>query len=192
MATAEDYAKMSDSEKKKEDWMNSKWRPMMGWIYMGTCFFDFVLFPVLWSLLQASLKQPVTQWQPLTLQGAGLYHIAMGAVLGLAAWGRTQEKLNGANNGGISTPMGGGSTFGASTAGGFGASTPSSFGSTGSATSFGGSGMGSVPRTTSSFGAPAVAAGGLAAGGAVATAMPMVSRPMPSRPPIDEDMPPLD
>ena len=106
MATAEEYAKMSDSEKKKEDWMNAKWRPMMGWIYMITCTADFVLFPILWSLLQAVLKQPVTQWQPLTLQGAGLYHIAMGAVLGLAAWGRTQEKLNGANNGGLSVPTG--------------------------------------------------------------------------------------
>ncbi len=91
---------MSESEKKKEDWMNSKWRPAMGWIYMGTCVADFVLFPILWSLLQAVLKQPVTQWQPLTLQGAGLYHIAMGAVLGIAAMGRTQEKLAGANNGG--------------------------------------------------------------------------------------------
>jgi len=30
----------------------------------------------------------------LTLQGAGLFHIAMGAVLGIAAFGRTQEKLN--------------------------------------------------------------------------------------------------
>jgi len=102
----EDYAKLSDSEKKKEDWMNSKWRPMMGWIYMGTCFADFVLFPILWSLLQATLKQPVSQWQPLTLQGAGLYHIAMGAVLGIAAYGRTQEKLGGANNGGLQLPAG--------------------------------------------------------------------------------------
>lgn len=90
----------SESEKKKEDWMNSKWRPAMGWIYMATCTADFILFPVLWSLLQAMLKQPVTQWQPLTLQGAGLYHIAMGAVLGIAAMGRTQEKIAGANNGG--------------------------------------------------------------------------------------------
>jgi len=102
-----DYSKMSESEKKKEDWMNSKWRPMMGWIYMGTCFADFVLFPILWSLLQAALKQPVTQWQPLTLQGAGLYHIAMGAVLGIAAYGRTQEKLGGANNGGLQLPASG-------------------------------------------------------------------------------------
>ena len=101
---AEEYDKMSASEKKKEDWMNSKWRPMMGWIYMGTCFCDFVLFPILWSLLQAILKQPVSQWQPLTLQGAGLYHIAMGAVLGIAAMGRTQEKLAGANNGGLQPP----------------------------------------------------------------------------------------
>jgi hypothetical protein len=100
----EEYDKMSASEKKKEDWMNSKWRPMMGWIYMGTCFCDFVLFPILWSLLQAVLKQPVSQWQPLTLQGAGLYHIAMGAVLGIAAYGRTQEKLGGANNGGLQLP----------------------------------------------------------------------------------------
>jgi hypothetical protein len=38
----------------------------------------------------------ITQWSPLTLQGAGLFHIAMGAVLGIAAFGRTQEKLAGA------------------------------------------------------------------------------------------------
>jgi len=94
----------SESEKKKEDWMNSKWRPAMGWMYMLTCITDFVLFPILWSLAQTLLKQPITQWQPLTLQGAGLFHIAMGAVLGIAAYGRTQEKLGGANNGGAQTP----------------------------------------------------------------------------------------
>jgi hypothetical protein len=95
-----EQAQMSESEKKKEDWMNSKWRPAMGWMYMLTCMTDFVIFPILWSLLQSVLKQPITQWQPLTLQGAGLFHIAMGAVLGIAAMGRTQEKLAGANNGG--------------------------------------------------------------------------------------------
>lgn len=76
------------------DWINKKWRPAMGWIYMLTCTADFVIFPVLWSLLQALSKGQVTsQWQPLTLQGAGLYHIAMGAVLGIAAYGRTKEKI---------------------------------------------------------------------------------------------------
>ena len=96
---------ISASEKKKEDWMNSKWRPAMGWLYMFVCFFDFVLAPVGWSILQAVNKGQVNvQWQPLTLQGAGLFHLAMGAVLGLAAYGRTQEKIAGANNGGISLP----------------------------------------------------------------------------------------
>jgi hypothetical protein len=94
----------SESEQKKEDWMNSKWRPMMGWMYMVVCTMDMVVFPILWSLLQTLTHSPITQWNPLTLQGAGLFHIAMGAVLGIAAFGRTQEKLNGANNGGISLP----------------------------------------------------------------------------------------
>ena len=77
-----------------EDWINKKWRPVMGWVYMMTCTADFVVFPILWSLLQAmSHGQVTSQWQPLTLQGAGLYHIAMGAVLGIAAYGRTKEKL---------------------------------------------------------------------------------------------------
>lgn len=76
--------------------INSKWRPMMAFIYMITCATDFVVFPVLWSILQTVQGGQVTsQWSPLTLQGAGLYHIAMGAVLGLAAYGRSQEKIAG-------------------------------------------------------------------------------------------------
>jgi hypothetical protein len=96
------YHEMSDSEKKKEDWMNNKWRPMMGWMYMAVCMADFVLFPVLWGILQTMGGGKVeTQWMPITLQGAGLFHMAMGAILGIAAFGRTQEKLAGANNGGL-------------------------------------------------------------------------------------------
>ena len=104
--------KISESEKKKEDWMNSKWRPMMGWMYMCVCSFDFVVAPILWSLTQSLFHGAVNvQWQPLTLQGAGLFHISMGAVLGIAAYGRTQEKLNGANNGGIALPPNTGTTY---------------------------------------------------------------------------------
>ena len=31
-------------------------------------------------------------WQSLTLQGGGLFHIAFGAILGAAAWTRGMEK----------------------------------------------------------------------------------------------------
>ena len=81
-----------------EDWINKKWRPVMGWMYMVVCICDFTLFPIFWSLLQAlSHGQVTSQWQPVTLQGAGLFHVAMGAVLGIAAYGRTKEKVAGAN-----------------------------------------------------------------------------------------------
>ena len=82
--------------KESEDFINKKWRPFMGWVYMATCTFDFIIAPVLWSVAQAlGQGQVAMQWQPLTLQGAGLYHIAMGAVLGIATYGRTKEKLEG-------------------------------------------------------------------------------------------------
>jgi hypothetical protein len=92
--------------KKDEDWMQKKWRPAMGWMYMIICTLDMAVFPVAWSLLQVITGQTVTQWNPLTLQGAGLFHLAMGAVLGIAAWGRTQEKVAGAaSNGPTIMPM---------------------------------------------------------------------------------------
>jgi hypothetical protein len=136
-------SEMSLSEKKKEDWMNSKWRPMMGWMYMVVCICDFVLFPILWSLIQALHGGRVeTQWSPITLNGAGLFHMAMGAILGIAAYGRTQEKMAGANNGGAQTttpassftapstfPTGFGATSGFGDPATSVASAPSSFGS---------------------------------------------------------------
>jgi len=86
-------------DKESEDWINKKWRPAMGWMYMAVCVFDFILFPIAWSILQAASSGSVTTpWQPISLQGAGLFHIAMGAVLGIAAYGRTKEKIEGAAN----------------------------------------------------------------------------------------------
>ena len=95
---------MANKEKDSTDWMQKLWRPAMGWMYMLICLLDMAIFPVCWSLLQAFMHMPITQWNPLTLQGAGLFHIAMGAVLGIAAFGRTQEKIAGANNGGLTPP----------------------------------------------------------------------------------------
>jgi hypothetical protein len=136
----------SASESKKEDWMNSKWRPAMGWMYMVVCMMDMVVFPILWSLLQTTTGTAITQWNPLTLQGAGLFHIAMGAVLGIAAFGRTQEKLGGANNGGAQVPatgfQGGTPAFGQAQSGGFGSS--GGYNSP-APSSFGGGGFGSAP-----------------------------------------------
>ena len=84
-----------DENNTMEHWVKTHWRPMMGWMYMMTCVFDFIVFPVLWSLLQAKLGITTIQpWDPITLKSSGLFHLSMGAVLGITSYGRTQEKID--------------------------------------------------------------------------------------------------
>jgi hypothetical protein len=86
-------------QKPTEDFMTSKWRPMMAIMYMCVCVCDFILFPIGFTVVQFWETQAVNdafrQWQPMTLQGGGLFHMAMGAVLGITAWSRGQEKMAG-------------------------------------------------------------------------------------------------
>lgn len=79
----------------KSDWLQTKWRPSMGWMYMIVCVCDFIIFPIIWNAAQIYTGQIITPWEPITIAGAGLFHMAMGAVLGVTAWGRTREKLVG-------------------------------------------------------------------------------------------------
>ena len=81
-------------EEKKEDFMTSKWRPMMAISYMVICLFDFMVGPILYNVLQyLNPGQHLEMWQAVTLQGGGLYHLSMGAIIGITAFGRTKEKL---------------------------------------------------------------------------------------------------
>jgi hypothetical protein len=85
----------SASDRRQEDWMNRQWRPMMAWMYFVVCIADFIIFPILWSFVQGYYHGNITEaWMPMTLQGAGLFHLAMGAILGIAAYGRTKEKTH--------------------------------------------------------------------------------------------------
>lgn len=88
----------ANDKPKDANWVTTVWRHAMGWIYMAVCIFDFVLAPILWSIIQAIYHGNITdQWDPLTLQGAGLFHLAMGAILGVTSWTRGQEKTAIAN-----------------------------------------------------------------------------------------------
>ena len=95
-------------KKKDEDWMTKKWRPMMAIMYMFCCLADFFIFPIMFTVVQfwetQAANDAFRQWVPITLQGGGLFHVAMGAVLGVSAYGRTQEKLNGASSNTTSLP----------------------------------------------------------------------------------------
>ena len=86
------------AEKKPEHWMQKYWRPMMAVLYMLICAFDFIVAPFLTMAMPVFLKSlgattiNYTQWTSLTLSNGGLIHLAFGAILGISAWGRTQEK----------------------------------------------------------------------------------------------------
>jgi len=96
-------------KKTDEDWMTKKWRPMMAMMYMTCCLFDFALFPIMFTVVQfwevQAANDAFRQWVPITLQGGGLFHVAMGGVLGVSAYGRTQEKVAGAANISTSTSV---------------------------------------------------------------------------------------
>jgi Holin of 3TMs, for gene-transfer release len=153
--------------KKNDNWMQTLWRPMMGWMYMLICLLDMAVFPVLWALWQGVNHVPITQWNPLTLQGAGLFHIAMGAVLGISAFGRTQEKLAGtaANPTATSQTITNNNNMSGNVAGGFGSNQGGMGGMGGG---FGGQqsgGFGSSMGGGSTFGAPASGGFGSTSGG---------------------------
>jgi len=63
----------------------------MAWQYFIVCLCDFIIFPVFNAVWYSNSQ--FHEWHPLTLQGGGLYHMAMGAIIGVTAWQRTQEKI---------------------------------------------------------------------------------------------------
>ncbi len=78
-----------------EHWLQVKWRPISAMVYLIICLFDFVIFPVIWAMFLQYSGSPkfIEAWNPLTLQGAGLFHLSFGAILGVSAFTRGQEKV---------------------------------------------------------------------------------------------------
>jgi hypothetical protein len=86
--------------KENENWVKTYWRPAMGWLYMIICGMDFVGFPLLTIFLPVifqpfGLTVPYQVWTSLTLSNGGLIHLSFGAILGVAAFTRGQEKIAG-------------------------------------------------------------------------------------------------
>ena len=88
-----------DETTSKGEWMQKYWRPCAAFMYMACCLCDFAIFPIMFTVVQfwetQAANDAFRQWVPITLQGGGLFHVSMCAVLGVSAYGRTQEKLAG-------------------------------------------------------------------------------------------------
>lgn len=109
----------------KDNWMQRNWRPLAAITYLLICLCDFVVMPVWYQVqnqrndrtasveLSLKFKDSAAQiaalheitgqntWKPITMEGAGLIHFAFGGILGIAAFGRTQEKLQRLANGSV-------------------------------------------------------------------------------------------
>lgn len=88
---------------KENSWIKHYWRPFMAYQYLAVCVFDFIVFPLLTMFASKLLGTPYVQWEPLTLKESGFYHLSMGAIIGVAAWTRGQEKIQSLWNGNTDT-----------------------------------------------------------------------------------------
>lgn len=104
---------MPNNNNKEDSWFGVYWRPAAAIVYLVICMFDFVVYPTYinaWSdtlpRIVATIKDlpPESQsivltnklvgWEPLTLKGSGLFHVAFGAILGASVWTRGQERVS--------------------------------------------------------------------------------------------------
>jgi hypothetical protein len=97
--------KPSENNFNYSSWVVNRWRPGMAWVYMAICIFDFIIAPTATSILITFHDSAVPVWKALTLENGGIIHVAFGAILGVAAWGRTREAVQYSQNGGF--PYGG-------------------------------------------------------------------------------------
>lgn len=80
--------------KDQQSWLVSRWRPATAWVYLVVCLFDFVIGPIFYAWFAATTGIiEFGGWQPLTIEGGGIFHLSMGAILGVTAFTRGQEKV---------------------------------------------------------------------------------------------------
>lgn len=65
----------------------------MAWQYFTVCLFDFIFMPMIYTYVQLGIPEKMSQWDPITLRAGGLYHVAMGGMIGIYAWTRSLEKM---------------------------------------------------------------------------------------------------
>lgn len=104
---------MTVKREKDDAWLGIYWKSAAAIVYLMICIFDFVLVPTYLGLGSEPLKDIIlavkdlppdaqtvvltlklATWDPLTLKGGGLFHLAFGAILGATVWSRGQERIS--------------------------------------------------------------------------------------------------
>jgi len=91
--------KQTPIQREYEDWLTSHWRPAVAYSYVAIILFDFIFGAILFTAYATATGNPLVVWESLTLGQGGMFHLAIGAVLGAASWTRGQEKVERARRG---------------------------------------------------------------------------------------------
>ena len=86
-------------DKGYSEWIRNYWRPMMAITYMAIVLFDFLIAPIGWAFFLMFTGEMLVQWDPITLSNGGIFHVAMGTVIGVASYTRGYEKIEGIRQG---------------------------------------------------------------------------------------------
>jgi len=81
----------------KEGWFK-QWHLFAAWLYLIIIAFDFLIAPIANVVILAYFKYPIIAWAPITLQGGGIFHISMLAVIGVATWGQSRQMVEAIKN----------------------------------------------------------------------------------------------
>jgi len=77
-----------------EHWLKSYWRPGIAWVYIAICATDFIIAPMIALFMPIVSGKPYVAWVSLTLSNGGLFHAAMGGILGVSAYTRGMQLQN--------------------------------------------------------------------------------------------------
>lgn len=83
----------TDADAQVQTWVQANWRPYSAVVYIVINLFDFIAFPILNWMYAFYTDTPLVQWSPLTLQGAGLFHLSFGALLTATSISKTNERI---------------------------------------------------------------------------------------------------
>lgn len=73
-----------------KSWLR-KWREICAFVFIAVVCFDFIIAPSVHPWVCFYLHFPYQPWIPMTLGAGGTFFISFGAILGIAAFGRSQE-----------------------------------------------------------------------------------------------------
>jgi hypothetical protein len=75
-----------------ENVFQKHWRAAIGWAFVVIILFDFVVAPsIVLTMIKAGIA--IAPWTPLTMDGAGTFYLAIGAILGATTWQKGREEI---------------------------------------------------------------------------------------------------